>query len=160
MSGVHVHLLLNHVPILGTLFALALLAYGAWRGSRDLLRVSWTAFVALWLIAIPVFKSGEPAEDAVAKRPEVSQQLIDDHEHLAKRAMASNTLLVAVSVVALWSTRGGRTAPGWLLGASLLAAAVTFGLMAGTGNLGGQIRHAEVRPGAASNQPPTAETDR
>jgi len=160
MTAAHLHLLLNHVPILGTFFALVLLARGAWRGSTEVLRLAWTAFALLALVTVPVFKSGDPAADVVAKRPEVSQPLIDEHEESAKYALLAMAVLGAVSLAGLWLTRRAQPAPAWLRGVSLLVAALVFTIMARTGYLGGQIRHAELRPGAGPGSGEPAEADR
>lgn len=38
MSAAHVHLLLNHIPILGSIFGLLVLCYGIWRKSDEIKR--------------------------------------------------------------------------------------------------------------------------
>ena len=57
MDAVHLHLLLNHIPILGTLFGLLLLVYALIRKTMTL-RKSACSFVIIGLITIPVFLSG------------------------------------------------------------------------------------------------------
>ncbi|HEX7295623.1 MAG TPA: hypothetical protein VF251_07710, partial [Pyrinomonadaceae bacterium] len=61
MSWVHLHLLLNHVPLLGAAFATFLLAFAMLKGSDELKKVSLGASVIAALIAIPVYLTGEPA---------------------------------------------------------------------------------------------------
>jgi len=44
-----------------------------------------------------------------------------------------------------FATCGGQTLPNWAVITSLVLALVTFLLMARTANLGGQLRHPEIR---------------
>ncbi len=74
MSGPFVHLALNHLPIVGTLFVIALLAVAGVRGSGELTRVSLAALLVLALVAVAVYLSGEAAEEAVEDLPGVAEE--------------------------------------------------------------------------------------
>ena len=65
MNAAYVHLTLNHVPVLGVVFALPLLGFGLLRRNPALLRAGWVTLVAVALVAIPVYLSGEGAEEIV-----------------------------------------------------------------------------------------------
>ena len=148
MSAVHVHLLLNHVPILGSFFGLALLAWGLVRRSDEVVRAAWLTWALSGLCVLPVFFSGEPAEDAVLGRPDVSEMFVERHEDAAKRALVASLALAALSLGALAAARGERRpSRPWTL-ATLVAGLVAAILLTVAGGLGGQIRHAELRPGA------------
>jgi uncharacterized membrane protein len=67
MTPVHLHVLLNHVPVLGVAFGLLTLLGGMVSRRADVTRVSMALFVAGSLAAIPTYRSGEPAEDAVER---------------------------------------------------------------------------------------------
>ena len=45
MNGAQLHLLLNHFPILGTLFGLLVLAAGLWKKSEDLQKAALVCFL-------------------------------------------------------------------------------------------------------------------
>lgn len=153
MSGVHLHLWLNHVPILGTYFGLALLVLGlAWRADL-LVRAAWLGLVVSALAAGPVYFSGEPAEDTVKGRAEVSEWFIERHEDAAKKAFAATLVLGLVAVAALVATRGERRPTRVWVALTLVFGLVAAGLLGYAGGLGGKIRHAEIRPGAASAHP-------
>ena len=73
ISGVHLHLLVNHAPLFGALFALALLA-ASFIWAPDVLRR--TALVVLVGTAVASFvadQTGEPAEDAIRGFPGVKR---------------------------------------------------------------------------------------
>ena len=65
MNAIHVHLMLTHVPVLGTVFGLGLLLVALWRRSDEVKKVALGVFVLAALFAVPVYLTGEPAEDGV-----------------------------------------------------------------------------------------------
>ena len=69
MSPTHLHLLLNHVPVLGTAFGLGLLVFGMGRKSQELKKTALGVFVIVALLAVPAYLTGEPAEDGVQGLP-------------------------------------------------------------------------------------------
>lgn len=148
MSWVHLHLLLNHVPVLGTAFAVLLLAYGAARHSADVTRASLGAFILFGLLGIVVYLTGEPAEEAVEHLPGVSKSLIEAHEEAAFVAMLLLAAFGLAALVALIRFRGGRSIPRGVVLSALLLSLIPAGAMAWTANLGGQIRHEEIRSGS------------
>lgn len=149
MSDVHLHLLLNHLPILGTLFAFVLGLYGALRRQPDVVRAALLALVVTGIGSVAALRTGEGAEDAVEHLPGVSESILHEHEEAAESAnIAAILLAVAALGVLVWR----RTKPdiGTPATAVVLAGAlVVFGLMARVGNLGGQVRHTEIRDGTA-----------
>jgi uncharacterized membrane protein len=146
-SIVHLHLLLNHVPIIITGLALLLVAFAAWRHDDYLARVAFVFFVGGALSALPTYLTGEGAEDAVEDLPGVTKQLIETHSDMALIAAIVVGVLGVVALWALWRYRRPATLPTGVVRVVLVGAAAGAGLMAYTGLLGGQIRHTEVRPG-------------
>lgn len=148
MNSAHLHLLVNHIPVLGMIFALLLLAIALWRRSDELLRLVLGAFVLLGVASVVVYLTGEPAEHAVRRLPDVSRGLIEEHEEAALAATIGVVALGVLSLAGLIVYRT-RQLPRWLATAALVAALVPTGLMAWTANLGGQVRHSEIRGGAS-----------
>lgn len=148
MNLAHVHLLLNHVPVLGTVFGLALLVYALWKRDDRLQRVAFGTFVVVALLALPAYFTGEPAEEAVAGAPGVTEQVVDVHEEAALVSLIGVELLGVIALGGLLVARGGRPLAAGVTRVALLVALATAGLSARTANLGGQIRHPEIRAGA------------
>lgn len=144
----HLHLLLNHLPIIVTALALALLAVGAWRASDTLTRTGLVFLVGAALSALPTYLTGEGAEDAVEKLPGVTESLIEQHADIALVAAIITGALGVLALWTLWRYRRPVRIPPGLIVALLVGSFAGTGLMAYTGLLGGQIRHTEVRPGA------------
>lgn len=148
MNAAHLHLILNHVPVLGTLIAVLLLITALVEKSDDLRRAALALFVGVALLAVPVYMSGEPAEEMVDRLPGVTEQQLDRHEDAATQALIAMSvvglLAVGALAVARRSARGSRS----LTVATLVLGIVTSGLMARAALLGGQVRHTEIRAGA------------
>jgi hypothetical protein len=119
MNLARLHLILNHAPELGTAFGLGLLLYGVWRRSDELKKAALGVLVIVSLLAIPAYLTGEPAEEVVESLPGDAKAIIERHDDAAVYALS---------------------------GILVLGASVTVGgLMAWTANLGGEIRHSEIR---------------
>jgi hypothetical protein len=147
MSGVHLHLLINHAPILGSIFAAALLA-GSFLWAPDVLRRA--AMVTLLVVAVTGLiadQTGIPAEQAAKGLPGVLRRVIHEHEEMGEKAFLFAGILGLVAAAALFRWRRSpfpRGAAVVLFGATLFVS----GAMAYTGLLGGRIRHTELREGA------------
>ena len=151
MNPVHLHLMLNHVPVLGSVFGLLLLGAALLRKSRELQKVSLAVCVIAAAVAIPVYFTGEPAEERREHLPGVAKAIIEEHEEAAVVALVSILVLGAVAAAGLIVFRGQRSIPRWFVNASFMAL-VTVGLMLRTANLGGKVRHTEIRGDASSEQ--------
>jgi Domain of unknown function (DUF5666) len=73
MNAAHLHLILNHVPVLGVVFAGLLLGTALWYRSAQFQRVALVAMVGSALVAVPVYLTGERAEEAVEHVAGVSE---------------------------------------------------------------------------------------
>ena len=151
MNIVHLHLLLNHVPVLGVVFVTLLLFSALIRRSGELAKVSLALFALVGAMALLVFLTGEPAQDAVEKLPGLSERLIDRHEDAALVATIATGVIGALALGALIVYRR-RQLPRWVTAFALVAAVGSAGLMGYTANLGGQIRHTEIRSTSASEE--------
>ncbi len=148
MSGAHVHLLLNHIPVLGTAFGLLLLLFGMVKKSEELKKVSLGIFVITAIVTLPVYFTGEPAEEVVEHLPGVSKSIIEPHEEAGLIALIGVEILGLFALGGLFRFRHSDRLPGWFITTALVLSVVVGGLMARTANLGGQIRHTEIRSGA------------
>lgn len=144
MSPVHLHLILNHVPVVGTLMGVCLLAWAVLRRDDRLIRVCLGMFAVLAAVALATFLTGEPAEEAVEGLAGVSESLVEQHEGAARLATIALGFLGLLSVAVLLRFRT-RALPRQVALLLLAAALVPAGMMAWTANLGGQIRHSEIR---------------
>lgn len=150
MDSTHLHLLLNHFPIIGTILGTGVMAYGYFTKSEATKKAALLTWALMALITIPVFLTGEPAEESVENLPGVSEAIIHEHEEAADLALWVMEALGALSLVALVIPSGKEKTARTLVGVAFALSLVSFGLMARTGYLGGQIRHSEIRSGVAA----------
>ena len=146
MNLAHLHLLLNHFPIIGTLVALGLFISSFVGKNDDLKRSSLIIFAAIALITLPTFFSGIGAQRAIRKDPGVSTALIDRHEGAAMLAVFFMLITGTLALVELWRRRRIATEKPWsgTLLAILIFSLLTAGLMVRVGTTGGDIRHPEI----------------
>lgn len=150
MNAVHIHLLLNHFPIIGTLIGVALLAWGILR-KHDILRFAGAILIAVMaLITIPVNKSGEDAEETVEHIQGVNEEMLEEHEEAAEFAMYFMMLTGALAAGALVLDKRKHSKTGLAYIVVLLVSAFTSTVVIRTGYLGGQIRHTEINGGAGT----------
>jgi len=148
MTAAHVHLLLNHIPILGSIFGLLVLSYGMLRKSDEIKKTSLGVFVITALVTIPVYLTGDGAAKIVSNLPGVSTAIIQQHDQAATITMFAIQILGALSLLSLWlSWRSRRELRSWMTLGVFILAMINSGLGAWTGSIGGQIRHTEVRVG-------------
>lgn len=140
----HLHLLLNHIPVIGTIIAFVLFLISFIGKNDDLRRSSLIIFAVVSLLTIPTFVSGFGAQANIAGQPGVSDALIQRHEGAAMLSFWFMEITGALAVVALWKSGPTSHPPRWNVLALLLFSLVTVILMARTGNTGGDIRHPEV----------------
>ncbi|MBV6495124.1 MAG: hypothetical protein DYH05_12905 [Acidobacteria bacterium ACB1] len=160
MDPVHVHLFLNHFPVICSVLAVPLFVYAYLRKSDALKELALLVLVFAAAVTIPVYLSGEPAEEVVEKLAGVSHDLIEQHEDAAYFAMISMMITGAISLIGLITMFLKKTgAAKFLVLIALLSAVGSAGLMLRTSNLGGQIRHSEIRTGDPGTQPGERQKD-
>jgi len=162
MNLVHLHLLLNHIPVIGMVIGLGLFVLALIQRSDDLKRASLLLFLGLALLAIPTYMSGNGAEETICVVPgatpngpctdrSVSRAAIETHNDTA---LAAFTVLEFVGMFAwlgLWQYRRLSRPTEGNLAVVLVLSVITVGLMVAAGNTGGAIRHPEM--GAAMSSP-------
>ncbi len=145
MNSAHLHLALNHLPVIGLLFAFGVLVVGRLISSDVTMRVGLWLFVASALFAIPAYLTGEPAEEMVEKMPGIAEALMEKHEEAASISLAASLLTGALAVVALFLARGGRAVSPIAFTMVAVVAIAAAGTMTWTAKLGGEIHHPEIR---------------
>ncbi len=145
MDLAHIHLLLNHFPTIGFLIGGGLFLLSLFMKGSDLKLASLVVLLGIALISIPTYMSGNGAEDVIKSMPGVSKALIEAHEGAALEGMIFMLLTGAFSWLALWQFRRLAHIPKWNVALLLALIVVTFALMTRASNMGGEIRHEEVR---------------
>lgn len=151
----HIHLMINHLPIIGFPLVAAVLAVGLVRRSRDLLLTATALAVLLGAATFAVKQSGEEAEEVIESAAWASETRIHAHEEAAEKATIA-ALVTALIAAVMWLRL--RAGPAVVLGGPTVVLAlllVTSALMAWTALEGGPIRHDEI-----ATPPPRGERER
>jgi hypothetical protein len=145
----HLHLLLNHVPTVGAVVALGLLLLAFVRRDEPLTRAGLEVLFVIAVLTLPVYMSGVGAQQKLRDQPELSDNAIRVHQDAALAGFTVTEFAGFVAWIALWQSRRRGRAAGLVPAATLLSV-VALVLMARAANLGGDIRHPEIRTGLAA----------
>lgn len=148
MNGAQLHLLLNHVPVIGIPLIVLILAAGTLARSAPVLRLGLGLAVLVAVVSIGTFVSGEPAEEVVESVAGISKADIERHEGAARPAMAGIAALGLVAAAGLVALRRPPAAER-LAWSALALGLVVASWLAWTAHLGGLIHHSELRSAQA-----------
>jgi hypothetical protein len=151
MNAAHLHLLLTHLPVVGAVLVVPLLAAGLLTRCPAVRRIALAAVVVVALLGLPTYFTGEGAEDAVDGLPGVSEAVVERHEDAAGRSLVALEAAGALALLGLAATARARRVPAWIVAGTLLVSLVSAGLLGWTASLGGQIRHTEIRADAVAS---------
>lgn len=143
MNQSQIHLALTHLPVILTLTGSVILAISLFIRNVTVTKVAFYILIAACVFALPVFFSGEGAEETVEHLPGVSESLIQKHESWAN---ISIYIIIGTGLLALAGLFKieGKPLMQTLRYFVLLAAIVSSGLIGWTAHLGGRIRHTEI----------------
>ncbi|MSO30790.1 MAG: hypothetical protein EXQ48_07605 [Acidobacteria bacterium] len=145
LTPTHIHLLLNHVPTIGFGIAMGLLIGALVSRSDDLKKAALTVLVAVALLTLPTYLTGNAAEESIRNLPGVSRTLIATHEGAALVAFIFMEITGAVAWLALWQFHRRSRMTTRTFGTVLVLAVITMGLVTRAANVGGEIRHTEIQ---------------
>jgi uncharacterized membrane protein len=147
MNGAHLHLMINHFPLVGLLFGLVILVVAQLRRNSDLARTGLVALVIIAIITIPAYLTGEPAHDIVHDLAGISDEILERHEWAALIALALAEIVGIIALYGLVAFRPPKELPGWFVPTLLVLCLIAVAWLGYTSSLGGQISHEETRPG-------------
>jgi uncharacterized membrane protein len=144
MDATHLHLLFNHVGILGLLFSACILLVAILLKSGILKRTAMTGFVIAAVAAAVTMNTGEGAEETVEHISGVAEAAIHEHEEAAESTIWLVGVCGLLSLIGLIFYFLSRTMPAAFYGLLLLVSLVASAMIFNTGRLGGLIRHTEL----------------
>ncbi|MBK9719013.1 MAG: hypothetical protein IPQ02_09985 [Saprospiraceae bacterium] len=144
MNQTHIHLLITHLPIFGSILGGLVLAHGLWTNSNQTKIAAYNLFIISAIGAGIAYLTGEAAEETVENIQGVLEATIKQHEEFALFALISLIILGLTSIVGLFITLKNIPLTRTVAFIILFISLISFGLVARTGYLGGQIRHTEI----------------
>lgn len=140
MTPTQIHLMLNHFSVIGSIFGVVLLVVAMVRNSRELVTLALASLLSVAMLSIPVYFTGEPAQEAVARQASAPAEVVERHAQAAQFAFFAVEWVGALALAGLWLFRT-EPAPRWFLAILLAGSVLTAGVMVYTANEGRQIRH-------------------
>ncbi|MFZ9869918.1 MAG: hypothetical protein ACO3I4_01895 [Candidatus Kapaibacteriota bacterium] len=153
MDGLQIHLLVNHVPIIGTIIGVLVTLLGAIVKADVVKRTGLAIYIATGLFVFAANVSGEEAEDLVEERVSwVSHDQIHEHEEAAETAMTITVIGLILALVHLVNVPPSQSVQRLVLSAFFLAGIAGTIAVGMAGHEGGKIRRPDL--GAATTSAP------
>ena len=143
INDAHLHLLTNHIPVVGIPLIAILLAWGLLGRHDAVIRIALIGAVLMGPLTWLAAWSGHEAEEVVEETPWQSHDRIHEHEELGEKAEWAAYITAALALGALVLSRGSAPRRG-AAGVALLGLVGSSVLLAMTSYEGGKIRHDEV----------------
>ena len=148
MNNAHIHLVLNHLPIIFPIVGTIIILIGIFTKSEVSKRNAYIIFILGAIASIAAMATGESAEEAVENLPGVAENLIKTHEEAAELFAALSYFLGGISLIALISNVKNFGINKFIHILVLILAVATLYFAQEAGRTGGEIRHTEIRSGA------------
>jgi YVTN family beta-propeller protein len=149
MNIIEIHLILNHIPIIGVAFVSLYLLIATIFKNTFMQKVSLWILLCVALLTIAVYLSGLGAETPVKSLPNVSKSYLQLHEKVARIASMTIWAIGGITLLGLISLRGKEQLFKYFVRGILAMTLLSTGLFILTGYLGGQITHSEIRSSTA-----------
>lgn len=145
LSMAHIHLLVNHFPIIGSIFVLVLFIVALIFKNGFLQKLSLWFLAGIAIITAVAYISGDKTKSVVQGLPQTSDTMIALHEQAARYGLIIMFIAGVVSLggILLYSKR--PVLPAYLRIFVLVLLLASIAVMIYIGYLGGQIMHPEIR---------------
>jgi len=155
MNEAHYHMLINHFPIIGLFFGIAILVFGMIKRNAILINTAYLIFIFCMIMGKITMMTGDKAEHFVENIAGFSHELIEEHEEAAEGFMKIMYVLGFASALGLYINYKKHKKALLVSILILTIAVVAMILSAPAGTTGGEIRHSEIRKGASISIPET-----
>lgn len=148
MNDAHLHLVVNHFPIIGTILGVGILIAGIILKNNSVKNTAYVLFIIAAIFAFISMSTGEGAEEMVEDMPSIGKQIIHEHEEIAEKLALVLYFLGLVSIVGVYFNIKNKAKANLVSYVVLTIALVGVFLGQRTGTTGGEIRHTEIRENA------------
>ncbi|RXR19002.1 hypothetical protein EQG63_06040 [Flavobacterium amnicola] len=147
MNDAHYHMLVNHFPIIGLFFGIAILVFGILKRNALLINTAYIIFIFCMIMGKITMMTGDKAEHFVENINGFSHDLIEEHEETAEGFMKIMYALGCASALGLYVDYKKHKKALLFSFLVLIIAVVAIILSGPVGTSGGEIRHTEIRKG-------------
>jgi uncharacterized membrane protein len=145
MNEAHLHMVVNHFPIIGTILAIGILIAGLLSKNRSIINTSYVLFVIGAIFGILSMNTGEGAEELVEDMPGIGWKIIHEHEELAEKMVLLLDILGVLSLVGFYFQYKKNAKEKLVSYIILLIGIASLFVIQKVGTSGGEIRHTEIR---------------
>lgn len=145
MNDAHLHLVVNHFPIIGVLLGFMVLVGGIVMKNKTIQNTAYFIFIIGALATVASMTTGEGAEEIVEEIPQIGHEIIHEHEEMAEKMALILYALGIVSVLGWFLNVKEHAKARWFSIMALLLSIAGVFLGKATGTSGGEIRHTEIR---------------
>jgi uncharacterized membrane protein len=138
-------LVVNHFPIIGTIFGLGILIAGMLKHTISIKNTAYCLFIVSAITAFLSMYTGEGAEHMVKDMPNIGIKVIHEHEEWAEKLALVLYLLGIISVAGIVAHKRNFYQTKLIAFMALTVAVVAIILAMSVGTSGGEIRHTEIR---------------
>jgi len=145
MNFAHLHIVLNHIPSLGTVVAVGLFILSLVQKNDNLKKLSLELLVIMALLTIPTYMSGNASQRIIQDRTEIPKSLIEMHQNSAMVTLFLMSVTGTLAWLGLWQIRRYSRPVFWNTSAILIFSVLAAVFILRTANMGGDISHPEIR---------------
>ncbi len=146
MNDAHLHLVLNHFPIIVPVVGLMVMLGGLVFRSDAVKRTAYFIFILGAIATYPTLETGGGAKKIVQELPGIEKEVIKTHIQAAKTLAQFSYALGALSLLGLWANFKEKSFSTMLSIVTVVFSVVVLFFAKQTGTTGGEIRHTEIRP--------------
>jgi uncharacterized membrane protein len=145
MNDAHLHMVVNHFPIVGTILAIGILIAGLLNKNQSIINTAYVLFIIGAVFGILSMNTGEGAEKLVEDMPGIGWKIIHEHEELAEKMALLLDVLGILSLVAFYFQYKNNPKQKLVSYAILILGIASLFVIQKVGTSGGEIRHTEIR---------------
>jgi uncharacterized membrane protein len=145
MNDAHLHMVVNHFPIIGTILGLGILMAGMILKNKSVKNTAYFLFIVAAVFAAFSMGTGEGAEELVEDMPSVGKQIIHEHEEMAEKFAVVMYILGFCSLLGIYFDYKNHVKAKLVAAVTLIIAIVAVVFSSFVGTSGGEIRHTEIR---------------
>lgn len=152
MNDAHLHMVVNHFPIIGTILGLGILIVGIILKNNSVKNTAYALFIVAALFALASIATGDGAEELVEDMPNIGNRIINEHEEIAEKLAIVLYLLGAISILGIVLNLKNHSKAKFISFVAVIVAIVGAYLTILAGTSGGEIRHTEIRDDAITTK--------
>ena len=145
MNDAHLHMVVNHFPIIGTILAIGILTAGLLSKNQSIINTSYVLFIIGAVFGILSMNTGEGAEEMVEDMPSIGWKIIHEHEELAEKMALLLNILGVLSLIGFYFQYKRNPKQKLVSYLILIIGIASLFVIQKVGTSGGEIRHTEIR---------------